>query len=421
MRIWTSVIGQRLDDAQNTRSMLLCDALLKRGHEVVMWTSAYDHIHKKWRPEWREAHGGPFIMDNGLEVRFMKGCGYSKNMSPRRFLDHWLCGRDFLRQASDLPAPDAVVASIPDHLTADALVKFARRARTAAIVDVRDKWPDIFIDYAQQPMLRAMVRLALLSERRRAARTLGDADAIVGMMGSMVEWGLERAGRPSGEEDRVFYLTTAEKNFGEAPVPDIDPASDAAAAIQATEGRIVFSFTGTFNRTQHPLILLDALDILKKRNDPALDRASFIIGGGGVDADRVRTRAAKHENVALAGWLKSNEMAAILRASDVGLLLMNFPSPAFNNKAFSYLASGIPIINCATGDLADLLTENEAGMNVRGGDALGLAEAISKLTLDDALRTRMRGNIRVAYDRFFDRDANYIDYAKHIERVIAMR
>lgn len=419
MRIWTSVIGQRLDDARNTRSMLLCEALLAQGHAVTMWTSAWDHIRKEWRREWRESGGGPWVMENGLEVRFMKGCGYRRNMSPRRFRDHWLCGRDLLRQASDLPAPDAVVASIPDHLTAEALVKHARRVDAAAIVDVRDKWPDIFIDYAQKPALRALVRSGLWRERARAAATLRAADAVVGMMDSMVDWGLARAGRAAGVDDRVFYLTTAEKNFGDAPAPEIDPDSGAARAIAAMRGRVTFAFTGTFNRTQHPMLLIDALDILRRRDDPALETAGFIIGGAGVDAEKLAARAADHDNLALAGWLGSQEMAAILRAADVGLLLMNFPSPAFNNKAFSYLASGIPIINGATGDLAQLLEGNEAGLNVVGGDAAALADAISTLTLDRARRDAMTRNIRAAYDRFFDRRVNYADYAAHVADIAA--
>ena len=85
MRVWTSTIGQRLDGAENTRTMLLCDHLLRAGHEVTLWTSAYDHIRKGWRQEWLVHGESGYRMPNGLDVRFMKGCGYKSNVSVSRF------------------------------------------------------------------------------------------------------------------------------------------------------------------------------------------------------------------------------------------------------------------------------------------------------------------------------------------------
>src|SRR4051812_28861788 len=115
MRIWTTCIGQRLDGAENTRSMLLCAELIRRGHEVTLWTSAYDHIRKEWRREWRESDGASYRHPDGMEIRFMRGCGYATSVSLRRFVDHWLAARDFARRARSLPRPDAIVASLPDH------------------------------------------------------------------------------------------------------------------------------------------------------------------------------------------------------------------------------------------------------------------------------------------------------------------
>jgi hypothetical protein len=163
MRIWLSTIGQRLDHADNTRTLLLARFLLGAGHEVLLWTSAYDHIRKEWRSEYADGKNDVWLMEDGLEVRFMKGCGYRFNVGVRRLVDHILAARDFRRQAAQLAPPDVVVASLPDHITAAAVVDYAKTVGAAAIIDVRDKWPDIFIDYAPT-LLKPLVRLGLLSE-----------------------------------------------------------------------------------------------------------------------------------------------------------------------------------------------------------------------------------------------------------------
>lgn len=421
MRIWTTVIGQRLDDAENTRSMILCDHLMRRGHDVTMWTSAWDHVRKKWRDEWLDAGKGPMRRGDGLEIRFMKGCGYKSNTSPVRLVDHWLAARDFTRQAQSLPPPDAIVASCPDHLTASAAVAYGRSVGAATIVDVRDKWPDVLFDLMRgSPLKQAVARTGLFFESRRISRALKDADAIVAMMESMLDWGLAKAGRARGPQDEIYFLTTAPKNFDveRSPLPDGHPIN---AALEATRGRTVFGYVGIFNRTQHPSILLDALDILDQQglNDPS--RMAFLIGGTGLDAESIAARAATKPNVHYVGWVKPPEMAALLGGADVGLLLLTISSEAFNNKTFSYLASGLPIINSAIGDLATLIDRNDAGVNIPAADPAALAKAILDLVDHPERVEAMKKSVRELFDANFSRERTYNAYAEHVERLAASR
>ncbi|PKP71294.1 MAG: hypothetical protein CVT83_03045 [Alphaproteobacteria bacterium HGW-Alphaproteobacteria-5] len=417
MEVWLSTIGQRLDHADNTRTMLLARFLMERGHGVTLWTSAFDHIRKQWRTELAESIDGCWTMSSGLKVRFMRGCGYRRNIGVRRLYDHLLAARDFRRQAEALPRPDIVVASLPDHVTAAAMVDFAKAHGIPSMIDVRDKWPDIFHDYAPAP-LKPLVRGGLFWESRRARTAMRQATALVAMMNSMLDWGLAKAGRGRTGQDRVFYLSTMEStDKASAPLDDLDQAHRQIAANIA--GKTVFTFVGTYNRTQHPLLVLEAFERLARDPGFDADRVGLLIGGDGVDADEVDRRIAALPFAHRLGWLKPPEMRAILARSDVGLLPMNFASPAFNNKAFAYLACGIPIVNGALGDLAELIAGHEVGVNVPAGDPAALAAAIKSLLADPARITAMQARVRDLYAASFDPRRTYGDYVAHVEAVAA--
>lgn len=394
--------------------MLLCAELLRRGHNVTMWTSAYDHIRKEWRREWHDSPKG-YRREDGLELRFMKGTGYASNVRPQRLIDHVIAARDFTRQAELAPRPDAIVASLPDHATAAAAVAFARRHGVASVVDVRDKWPDVFVERLSTSRLSPLADLALFTEHRRARQALAGADSVVAVMESLLTWGLAKGRRTRTEHDRVFYLTTSPRNFDPPRVARADPVI--ADVLTRTEGRTRFVFVGTFNKTQHPGLILDAVDRLRAAGGFDPTRVALIIAGAGTDAETVRTRAAAHENVHYIGWVESQQMDDLLAHADVGILAMNFATEAFNNKAFAYLASGLPIINGATGDLADLLASEHAGLNVPAGNADALARAITRLAEDPALRAELTRNVRRMFLQRFDRTRNYAEYAEHVERI----
>lgn len=417
MQIWTSCIGQRLDDAENTRTMLLAEHLVRRGHQVTLWTSAFDHIRKQWRVEWLASQGDAYQLKPGLTVRFMKGIGYRNNISVRRLIDHLLAARDFSRQAALLPIPDAVIASMPDHATASAVIQYAVTRDIVGIVDVRDKWPDIFVDYAPGRVAKALVKLSLARESRRAQRALAGADALVAMMQSMLLWGLAKAARASTNKDRVFYLTTMDKNVGSPEELEVI-SSDLRNTLNSLEGRIVLTFVGTFNRTQHPLLIIEALDVLKQDTTFEMDKIAILIGGQGIGTDAFLKRIGAHPNVHYLGWLRPQEMNAVLSRSDIGLLPLNFTSPAFNNKAFAYLASGLPIINGASGDLADLIAADGLGCNVEAGCKRSLAAAIKAMCGSRSALSQMKARTRAVFAERFDREKNYQSYVDHVEALV---
>ena len=328
-----------------------------------------------------------------------------------------MAARDFRNRAVQLPKPDAVIASLPDHFTAAAVVDFASQNSIPAIVDVRDKWPDVFVDYTPK-FFRLLAKLLLSFESQRAYRALSRADSLVAMMHSMLDWGVNKARRNATQNDRVFFLSTMERTDERAePITALSPEHQ--QLLEAISGKTILSFVGTFNKTQHPALVLDALDILSKEPNFDPDSIAVVIGGDGQDADAVRRRIGELDFVHYVGWLKPHEMRAILVRSDFGLLPMNFSSPAFNNKAFAYLACGLPILNCASGDLAELIEMEKVGINVAPGDPAAMAKAIADCLHTEQDLGRLKSRVQAVYSRLFDQQHTYNSYVDHIQKIVA--
>lgn len=413
------MIGQRIEEADNTRSMLICAELKKRGHEVIMWTSAFDHIRKEWRKEYLENKDHFIHPKFGFKIKFFKGCGYKRNMSFMRFFDHWLGARDFVKQAKNSKLPNVILASIPDHFTAAIASDFGKKNNIPVIIDVRDKWPDIFPGMVKNNFLSLLISISIFFERKRIYKGIKKSYAVVAMMDSLLDWGLKAAQRDKSKLDSLFYLTPFDNNFDTGLKIHGELNENVSSVLKRLEGKIVFTYIGTFNRSQHPTLLLQAIEILVNTYRIDMSKIEFIIGGHGLDAETVEAESSKFANVTYLGWLNTNNMMAVLSKSDVGLLLLRYPFPALNNKCFAYMSNGLAMINSADGPIFELINEYQFGININAGSPGEIAKAIKSICDSPEKLAQMRENSKYVFKKLFDKSENYRNYANHIELVVS--
>lgn len=410
MKIWLTTIGQRLDNAENTRTFLLARALAERGHDITIWTSSFDHIRKCIRPEFKE-NPSHYIYSDRITIRFGIGCGYKKNISIKRLIDHFQVAKSIVRQAAKLEKPCLIIASLPDHITCEAIVRYSVSRDIPCIVDVRDKWPDIFIDYSS-PIIKPIVATLLFSEKKRVRYAFKNATTTVSMMKSMLLWARKYNRNISTSENKVFYIASSNQNFETSSYKNDDIVS-----IFNKESKVVFSFTGTFNATQNPQLILEALDYLYQYRPEVYNQVFVNIAGSGQNEAFIRRSASKHLNIKWHGWVSPDNLRSILNKSDVGLLPMTFNSLAFNNKSFSYLSAGIPIINCAEGDLAEIIEQEGIGINIPPAKPILFAQAMEKLVVNRKLLCLMKSNARQQFITRFSPKVTYANYATYAESI----
>ena len=92
---------------------------------------------------------------------------------------------------------------------------YGRRHSIPTIADMRDLWPDIWLD-AAPAAARPIAKLLLSPDFALSRSSLASITAITGITDEFVAWGLARAGRAAGAFDRAFP-------FGDSlphPAPD---------------------------------------------------------------------------------------------------------------------------------------------------------------------------------------------------------
>ncbi len=147
MKVWLVTVGEPLPvDGDNPRLMrtgILSGLLAAGGHEVLWWTSAFDHVRKRHR-----CAGDAETAAFGYRIRMLHGGGYRKNVSVARFLDHRDVARKFRGFAGSEPRPDVILCSLPTVELCVEAVRYGGRERVPVVLDVRDLWPDLIAELA---------------------------------------------------------------------------------------------------------------------------------------------------------------------------------------------------------------------------------------------------------------------------------
>ncbi|MEK7403985.1 MAG: glycosyltransferase family 4 protein [Acidobacteriota bacterium] len=414
MRVWLLKISEPLplDSAVNKgRTAMLAGALAARGHEVTWWISSFDHQRKRViLPDDAEVQ-----LAGGVLAKALQGIPYRKNFSLRRYIDHRLMARKFRQRAAQIQPPDVIVASMPDHHLAWEAVAFARERNIPVLVDIRDPWPDVFLDHVPPPV-RLLFKTALFHDFRTLSKALRGADAILSTVSDWLEWGLAKADRGGTWKDRVFLIGVPRQAAGrEKP-----PPGRLAPVLEHLRDRFVVSFIGTFNRNYEPRVVAEAAMLLRQRQN-LNGRVAFLLAGDGDYFARLRKRTQHLDNVFFPGWVNREEMEAIHAVSAVGVVPSLLPTPAFPNKASGYLSAGLPVLCSNDGDLPRMLSAYQAGFRFERGNSRQLADLIHRLAEEPELLATMSRNARRLFDEKLDAERVYSSFADHVEAVAGRR
>ncbi len=267
--------------------------------------------------------------------------------------------------------------------------------RVPHLLHVMDLWPDsiAFSGMAREHSYR-LLETAL---GRWCQSTYRKATAIAcispGIVDVLVERGVPR--------DKLHYIPVwADESVYYPRIPDMALAND----LGVSDG-FTLLYAGNLGHAQGLDVLLDACS--RVMNLPGF---RCLIAGSGTAEDELRQRAETLglTNVTFLGrWpgadmgrLVSVASAILVSLSDDSLSAMTMPS-----KVPAILASGRPVLACAVGDVASIVSESGAGWTARPAGVEDLEDAIRRAQSESRTQLDERGRMaRAHYEEHFALD-----------------
>jgi glycosyltransferase involved in cell wall biosynthesis len=268
-----------------------------------------------------------------------------------------------------VPRPDVIYVFIPPPTLGVSawLIRSLRRA--PFVCDVQDIWPDeaimsgILREGAVASVLRGIEKFVYSRASHLLVATDGARLNLLrkGVAAEKVSVLPHWYPSEDSSEDRTAFLARGRRE------------------LQASD-RFVVTFAGNLGILQGLSTVLEAAERLRSRKDIV-----FRLIGDGLDRQRLEGLASERnlESVLFLDRRSPANVAPLLAASDC-LLVHAVPGPlqeiALPTKTLAYLAAGRPVIAAMNGPTAALISEAGAGVTTSPGDAVGLADAINRLS-----------------------------------------
>ncbi|QDU55351.1 glycosyltransferase family 4 protein [Aeoliella mucimassa] len=414
MRAWLMHIGEQMPvdgPARKFRYGYVADALRNAGHHVTHWSPTFCHFRK----EQRYQQDCQVEVDSNYCIQFVHAEGYRRNTSLARMRMYSVLGRRFHELAGDLPRPDLIVTAIPSLEWADAAVSFGRCHDIPVIVDVRDLWPDLYLN-ALPTALKPLGRLLLGSHLRLAKRACRNADALIAVSQSYLDWGLHHANRPSTARDQVVPL-----GYELATLPPTDDRGRLATLKKhgLAPDHITCLYAGQFETSYDVETIVSAARSLELSGNHHLQ---FALCGDGSKMAQIRKIAEGLKSVHLFGWVPPKTLQELASVSHIGLATYAVGAKqSLPNKAFEYMANRLCILSSLKGELPELLTENECGSSYQAGNAESLATAIRAFASNPEQLECYRQNAFHIWQNSYKSSAIYPRFVQYLNQFVAPR
>lgn len=399
-------MGVKLDGEKGyTRFRYLCEFLVKKGYEVDLITTTFQHWEKKQRNlESVDQKSYPFGM------KFIYEPGYRKNIDLRRVRSHRIAAENLRKLLEKEGDYDLIYAEIPPNDVALAAAEYAHRNKIPFVADVNDLWPEAMRMVFDIPIVSDLLFYPLKR----------DAEKVYSLTSGVIGTSDEYRDRPFLNQKRDVLKETVYVG-NEIFVFDRE-AERHADEVQKEDGTFWVTYAGTIGTSYDIRTMVLAAEELMKQGKTKI---RFQILGDGPTREMLENLAKerKIQNVKFTGYVPYEQMAAYLVKSDV--LINSFVRKAPQSivtKIGDYLAAGKPMINtCMSPEFRKKVERDGFGINIEPEDVRELVNAVEWMYENEAERNDMGNRARKIAEEQFDRPVSYGKIEAMISSLIAKR
>lgn len=399
-------MGVKLDGEKGyTRFRYLCEFLVKKGYEVDLITTTFQHWEKKQRDlESVDQKSYPF------GIKFIYEPGYRKNIDLRRVRSHKIAAENLRKLLEKEGDYDLIYAEIPPNDVALAAAEYAHRNKIPFVADVNDLWPEAMRMVFDIPIVSDLLFYPLKR----------DAEKVYSLTSGVIGTSDEYRDRPFLNQKRDVLKETVYVG-NEISVFDRE-AEQHADEVQKEEGTFWVTYAGTTGTSYDIRTMVLAAEELMKQGKTKI---RFQILGDGPTREMLENLAKerKIQNVKFTGYVPYEQMAAYLVKSDV--LINSFVRKAPQSivtKIGDYLAAGKPMINtCMSPEFRKKVEQDGFGINIEPEDVRELVNAVEWMYENEAERNDMGNRARKIAEEQFDRPVSYGKIEAMISSLITKR
>lgn len=399
-------MGVKLDGEKGyTRFRYLCEFLVKKGYEVDLITTTFQHWEKKQRDlESVDQKSYPF------GIKFIYEPGYRKNIDLRRVRSHKIAAENLRKLLEKEGDYDLIYVEIPPNDVALAAAEYAHRNKIPFVADVNDLWPEAMRMVFDIPIVSDLLFYPLKR----------DAEKVYSLTSGVIGTSDEYRDRPFLNQKRDVLKETVYVG-NEISVFDRE-AERHADEVQKEDGTFWVTYAGTIGTSYDIRTMVLAAEELMKQGKTKI---RFQILGDGPTREMLENLAKerKIQNVKFTGYVPYEQMAAYLVKSDV--LINSFVRKAPQSivtKIGDYLAAGKPMINtCMSPEFRKKVEQDGFGINIEPEDVRELVNAVEWMYENEAERNDMGNRARKIAEEQFDRPVSYGKIEAMISSLIAKR
>ena len=415
MNIWLVTIGEPVPHPNNKlrlhRTGLLSKYISENStHNVIWWTSDFNHFNKSHIFK----EDTIFEVSKNYKLIALHGCGYKKNISIKRIIDHKQISKKFITYSKNEYKPDIIIVSFPTLDLANASIKLGKLYNIPVLIDYRDMWPEVFVNLMPD-FFKKSLKLFLYPLFNKTKRVFIQSTGIISITNSFLDLALKKINRKRNVNDEIFPLAYLNNQFTQSELIDSHLFWNKYLNRQDS---LKIAFVGTIGYQFDLDTIIDAVKILNQDN---INNFEIILCGSGDKLESLVQKSKNLKNIIFPGYINAAQIHSLLSIVDLGLCPYNINQAFMSSipgKAIEYFSAGLPILTTLKdGELGTILNHYNIGFFYKYKDPKSLALVLKKLINEKNILNKNKDKILKLFKTNYEANAIFKKYLSHIENV----